>query len=318
MTRLKKKGFTLIELLVVIAIIAILIGLLLPAVQKVREAAARTQCNNNLKQLGLAVHNFQSTYGNFPPARTEDLYLTWAVLVLPYVEQESLYKKFDQTQRYYNQPTAGGDPRIAEVKAFFCPSFPRTTRISASGDGTGAGSHNPGSCADYAGVSGSQERYNPNPAPAGWQNWRDGDGANGAFKRAIKPGPSIRGEISFAKLSDGTSNTFLIGEKHVAPQWFGVGAASASGNGGDGSIYNADHEWHFVRVAGPGYPLASSPTDTTAAVTSVHHSIYGSYHSGVVNFAFCDASVRGVNKSTSTATLGLLAQRDDGLVIPDF
>ncbi len=319
-----RKAFTLIELLVVIAIIAILIGLLLPAVQKVREAAARSTCQNNLKQIALAVHNFESTYGNFPPARTEDIYLTWAVLILPFVEQEALYKQFDNSKQYYQQATTPNDPRKGIVKNFFCPSFPRITQISTQGDGATNATHFAGTCSDYAAVSGTQDRYNPNPLPAGWQNWRDGDGANGAFKRSIKPGPSIKSEISLTRITDGTSNTFLVGEKHIPPKNFGYGGSSAPAGyaapGGDGSIYNGDHEWTFARVAGPGFPLAQSPNIITTNSPELvwHHSLFGSYHTGVVQFAFCDASVRALKTSTSTATLGLLAQRDDGQVIPEY
>jgi prepilin-type N-terminal cleavage/methylation domain-containing protein len=309
-----KKGFTLIELLVVIAIIAILIGLLLPAVQKVREAAARSTCQNNLKQMGLAVHNFQSTYGVFPPSRTKDLGLTWAVLILPYMEQENLYKQFDLTKQYYQQPTTNGDPRTKEVKTFFCPSYPRTTKVSTAGD-AGSGTHTPGSCADYNTISGNLERYT-DPGISGWVNWRDGSGANGMSKRS--PNGTLMGEFNFNHISDGTSNTFLIGEKHIPVKWFGLGMGTPSGDGGDGSVYNGDHEWHFCRVAGPSYPLAMSPTDTSGSAGTNYHSMFGSYHSGVVQFVFCDASVRALTPGIPTATLALLSQRDDGQVIPQY
>src|SRR5215472_16283486 len=115
----KRVGFTLIELLVVIAIIAVLIGLLLPAVQKAREAANRISCANNLKQLGLAMHNYENTLQILPPTRLAVGSATWAVLILPFIEQDNLYRQWNINFTYYQQnPVA----RLSPVKIYFCPS----------------------------------------------------------------------------------------------------------------------------------------------------------------------------------------------------
>lgn len=125
-----KSGFTLVELLVVIAIIGILISMLLPAVQNVREAARRTECMNNLRQVGLATISFHDAHRAFPPARTADsnqvfpLFAkngpdSWFVRILPFVEQNNIYKEWDLTEKYANQPEVAVSTPVA---TFLCPS----------------------------------------------------------------------------------------------------------------------------------------------------------------------------------------------------
>ena len=122
---MKRKGFTLIELLVVIAIIAILIGLLLPAVQKVREAAARMKCQNNLKQLGLGVHSYHDTYSRFVPAGNIKIGISWHVGILPYIEQTALFNKVSQTAGSYWVIGKYDIPVNNKVATYLCPAKPR-------------------------------------------------------------------------------------------------------------------------------------------------------------------------------------------------
>src|SRR5437870_3144137 len=148
-----RSAFTLIELLVVIAIIAILIALLVPAVQKVREAAARTQCSNNLKQIALGVHGFHDTYKRFPNAYSAGGgEATWSLRVLPYIEQGAIYKLYEpliNTASMWYQPGITQAAREAQVPLFYCPARRNPTYLSV-GESRGALGPFKGALGDYA------------------------------------------------------------------------------------------------------------------------------------------------------------------------
>jgi prepilin-type N-terminal cleavage/methylation domain-containing protein len=149
-----RRGFTLVELLVVLSVISILIALLLPAVQQARSAAYRTDCANNLKQIGLAMHNYQLTYEALPPARQSDQGPTWSVLILPFLEQNGLYEQWVEGQTYYQQSNTA---RLSPVKTYFCMARRASNTPpgeSISGDVPSNGPANapnvPGALGDYA------------------------------------------------------------------------------------------------------------------------------------------------------------------------
>jgi prepilin-type N-terminal cleavage/methylation domain-containing protein len=314
----RRRGFTLIELLVVIAIIGILIALLLPAVQKVREAANRIKCANNLKQIGLAFHNYHDANNVIPPGRLDpDGGVTWAILILPYVEQDNFYQQWDVKKWYYLHPEV---VRKTQVKLYYCPSRRAGSPDSVSNQGEypdmpWSGDDPPymppyyGALGDYAGCAGDNSAGNAfNTATA-----------NGAVILADYKHEAIHGDgkspfyvtdtkskTRFENITDGLSNTLFVGEKHVPLGKFG------REDNGDGSLYNGDPlNENAARIAGPGYPLARAPDE-------VYRINFGSYHPGVCQFVLGDGSVRPLPTSISGTTLGLLAVRNDGQSIPDY
>lgn len=292
----RRSGFTLVELLVVISIIGILVSLLLPAVQAAREAARRTQCQNHLKQYGLAVQTYHDTRKQIPPSRPRDRYLTWVVDMMPFMEQQVLYDEFDWQLRYDQQDPA---TTAKTVDYNFCPS--RRRRQVSLNEPRGP----VGSCGDYAG-NGGFNRF-----------WADPDGSpNGVFVTGIGTRhPIVDGRISrvegryrFADVTDGLSNTIFIGEKAV-----NIDFMRNSGGWGDGSIYNSDDPGTSVRLGGPLFPIARTNHYPAPGPGTIP--VFGGSHPTICNFVFGDGHVAAINYGIDTKTLGQLCSRFDGEVI---
>jgi len=300
---MKKRGFTLVELLVVIAIIGILVGILLPAVQMVRESARRTQCLNNLKQLGLAVQGYEGAQKQIPPSRPADGFLTWPVLLMPFLEANNLYKRFDVGAPYSVQ-----DPQVVTqgLQVMICPT--RRTGIPISlGETNGSLS---GAVGDYAGNAGSHNHLDEFEW-ALFKNEVDGVFNSGLLRdnRVVnfRLADEIKGRYGFADVTDGLSNTQFIGEKFVSPDRLGE-----PGGNGDGCIYNGDEPSTFMRLAGGFLRLSSSPNDGTVVGD---FPVFGSAHPGTVGFVFGDGSTHSLNVDIDGDVLAYLSARNDGQAV---
>jgi prepilin-type N-terminal cleavage/methylation domain-containing protein/prepilin-type processing-associated H-X9-DG protein len=314
----RRRGFTLVELLVVIAIIAILIGLLLPAVQKVREAAARAQCLNNLKQIALAAHNYHGDHGRFPvgarlpvlvgdrPTEGSNLW----VELLPYFEQDNLRKQWDD---YDNRNNVAGGTSAAQaqvIKILICPSDPLPKPVTEL---TPANSLAPPWSWGFYGMSSYGGNAGKRSVQAGSPPAFLGMSRDGVF--------FINSSVRMTDITDGASCTLLFGERyHRDPEydlqhdaiWPGTSSMAQWGR------------WGYIANAGVmGNVTLSTPVTINYQMspggdfTSVENRVcaFGSGHSGGANFAFADGSAHFLSDSTPLPTLQALSTRAGGEVV---
>lgn len=323
------RGFTLIELLVVIAIIAVLIALLLPAVQQAREAARRSQCKNNIKQMGLAFHNYHETFNRFPIGAQYPIHqANWRVSILPYIDQAPLYNTLTQTPasgrgfNSYNGWTgdggygtgAGSNASLinAFVAVYKCPSSTLSSFFVGSADGVSPGQTAPdvGMTMDYVGIGGSYSGVAPFDTPAVVNTNYGTMGQNGLLQ--------IGTAMQFRDCTDGTSNTIMVGEdsgtiagvdrrKNLSGGWSGhrgpfLGGGSGYGGGGVVTIRYGSNPKTAPSFSGSGFnngPLTS-------------------FHVGGVHALLGDGGVRFISDSINFNTLLQLGCLNDGQVTGEF
>jgi prepilin-type N-terminal cleavage/methylation domain-containing protein len=327
------QAFTLVELLVVIAIIGVLVALLLPAIQAAREAARRSQCINNMKQMGIAVQNYHDTKKSLPPFRVGDHQPTWIVLVLPFLEQAQIANLWDESLGcFYDQRPAF---RTLQVDTFICPSQTHDSRTMLAQPDTVHG-HNrndpqvpgaqgyEGSISDYRAVAGSTCIIELGPPPLRFRDLNNSnshlaDGpcpqANRAYlvltstptNRGMK---SFKAETSLKSISDGTSNTLFAGE-------VGRGTSESghafNGDHAAGVFFGADGRQFAKRPGLPAKPLGQALT-AEQELNYGDSGTFGSVHNGVVNFVMCDASVQSLSQDIDPNVMDALATRAGGEV----
>lgn len=330
MSSKKTGGFTLIELLVVIAIIAILIGLLLPAVQKVREAASKAQCSNNLKQLALAMHNYAAVFNNFPGGGetngvccSSPSYSNWALEALPYIEQESLMKRYDRTK--YNEDPANVYVVQQPVKTMRCPADDPTLVLDTPGSGPGSSQKFArGSYRAVSGRSGGNGRVfwdscEPslgalNPA---WRGALHGTITLSAMNALGASGQASCGNFlpeKIANIKDGTSNTLFIGE------YSNVDMPSRNTYWAyTYTSYNQSTITDQSRILGNKYGVLNVANSGCAGLPgnggdNPCKRAFGGNHGNGLNFAMVDGGVRFIAYTVDINLLAAMATIDGGEV----
>lgn len=336
----RRNGFTLIELLVVIAIIGVLVGLLLPAVQKVREAANRMSCSNNLKQIGLAEHGYHDTYGKFtcswdyePPNGTTRLTAvahSWCTYLLPYLEQDNLYKQYNFNAVDYTDPNS--TVVQTPLKIFQCPSSPNRGRVYSFPvpanvlPGLPAGTLK-ASASDYTAITGVRKwniLVNPNPTT-------EPDlvdiGQRHGILRGVSQDPSVSASFSpqmgIADVRDGTSNTFMVSELAGRPDLYNAArqviAPGVNPGAGWGDGFNGEH-WPGGTTADGNLVSGNVPDGGPCIIncSNLESRNFYSFHTGGCNFVMADGSVRFFSQSTSTRVIAFMITSQRGEVVPNF
>jgi prepilin-type N-terminal cleavage/methylation domain-containing protein len=304
-----RRGFTLIELLVVIAIIAVLIGLLLPAVQKVREAANRLKCQNNLKQIGLALHQYHSAFGQFPPAgdgqpatgsNARSNELSWHVYVLPYLEQKNLFDQFNFAAGAYDGANGRGPGKNEfavqyRIAAFLCPSSIAERMLTGPHDNVNSPeliNGVPPYTTHYYGVMGPKGTNPVTGALYGEirEGGHGGFATQGVFQRQDK--------VSFSDVTDGTSNTLAVGEMSwVDPR--------------GGTRYRSWVRGCDTAPVCAGCKNVVNSLNTTSIAT-FSDMAFGSQHPDGTNFLKADGAVRFVSENIALGVYKSSASRNGG------